>query len=177
MSRSKLSVELNTLRVTRSWGSHGVSAYGVYWERWVGSEDEEITFEALRKEQQINRDLISEDWSQMRNGDQRPIFHVKCSDSYIKLSLPPNAAAWGEKLSATPAEHCDISITMTGKTYHWCYACGWQIADSLAISETGRVTLKKFVPRCDSFLGSVLRDLGIAVIPLNGSCNRSCCWG
>ena len=179
MSRSKLSVELNKLRVTRSWGSHGVSAYGVGWERWTGSEDGETTWEELQKEQKENRENITQDWSEMRTGDQRPIFFVKVAMPCIKLSIPTGDAVWGEKLSATPAEHLDIEITITGtgRTYRWSAACGWQVADPLAISDTGRVTLKSFRPRCDSFLGSVLRDLGIAVTPLKESCDRSCCWG
>ena len=172
-----MSSELNKLRVTRSWGSHGVSAYGVYWERWTGSEDGEITFEELRKEQKENRDHISEDWSEMRTGDQRPIFFVKVTMPCIKLSLPTGDTCWGEKLSTSPAEAVDLTIETKGATYRWSYACGWQIADSLAMSETGRVTLKGFKPKCDSFLGRVLRDLGISVMPLNGTCHRSCCWG
>ena len=80
----------------------------------------------------------------------------------------------GEKMGVWPINSISIEVETEWSMYSYTYACGWQVADSLAISHTGRCSLKSFKPRCDSFLGRVLRDLGIKTEPLK-SCHRSCC--
>lgn len=64
------------IRVTRSWGSHGYSAYGVYWERWRESLDEEMSEEDfVNKAAEFAFDT-RQDKREMRDGDQRPVFHL-----------------------------------------------------------------------------------------------------
>lgn len=65
------------IRVTRSWGSHGYSNYGVYWERWRESLNEEMSEEDyIRAAAEFEFDT-RQDKREMRDGDQRPIFHLK----------------------------------------------------------------------------------------------------
>ena len=64
------------IRVTRSWGSHGYSAYGVYWERWRESLNEEMSEEDfVNKEAEFAFDCRV-DKREMRDGDQRPVFDL-----------------------------------------------------------------------------------------------------
>ena len=73
---TNINTNINTIRVTRSWGSHGVSAYGVYWERWRESSSEEMSeadFDKVSAEFTALKEL---DWKEMRTGDQRPIFSL-----------------------------------------------------------------------------------------------------
>ena len=81
----------------------------------------------------------------------------------------------GENLSTIPSGTVDIQIHTKTATYFWSYSCGWQVADFLSGSATGRVTAHGFKPRCDSFIGRVLQSLGIETVPLDGKCSRSCC--
>jgi len=71
------SAPASIVRVTRSWGSHGVSVYGEYWERWRGQASEDMLKSELIKAAAEFTALIHKDWSEMERGDQRPIFHVE----------------------------------------------------------------------------------------------------
>lgn len=64
------------VKVVRSWGSHGVSVYGVYWERWTGCEEDTMNEFDFKKEIELIKANITKDWSEMVAGDQRPIHHL-----------------------------------------------------------------------------------------------------
>lgn len=65
------------LRVTRSWGSHGYSVYGVYWERWTLSVDETMSeAEFVLAAASAASDILT-DQKEMRDGDQRSLIHLK----------------------------------------------------------------------------------------------------
>lgn len=65
------------IRVTRSWGSHGYSIYGVYYERWRESLEESMSEEDyIRTAADFEFD-IRQDKREMRDGDQRPLFSLK----------------------------------------------------------------------------------------------------
>jgi hypothetical protein len=66
----------NTIKTTLSWGSHGVSAYGVYWEKWRESTSEEMSEADFAKVSEEFTALKELDWAEMRTGDQRPIFSL-----------------------------------------------------------------------------------------------------
>jgi hypothetical protein len=68
---------VSTVSVTRSWGSHGYSVYGVYYESWRNSESVTMTEEAFKAESERIAFDILEDKRQMGDGDARPIFHLK----------------------------------------------------------------------------------------------------
>lgn len=67
---------IQSIRVSRSWGSHGYSVYGVYWKRWRDQSSEEMSEEDFIKESEKIAADILEDQQQMRSGDQRPIFSL-----------------------------------------------------------------------------------------------------
>ena len=64
------------IKVTRSWGSHGISVSGIYWERWTGSNTEVMTEFDFKKECSRIEQIIGKDWSEMVAGDQRPVYHL-----------------------------------------------------------------------------------------------------
>ena len=76
MTTTNININTKTIQVTRSWGSHGVSAYGVYWERWRESTSEEMSEADFAKESGEFTALKELDWTEMRTGDQRPIFSL-----------------------------------------------------------------------------------------------------
>ena len=66
-----------TINVRREHGSHGVSAMGVYWERWSSQSSSEVMTEAEFDKEVAEFAALKElDWSEMRTGDQRPIFSI-----------------------------------------------------------------------------------------------------
>ena len=67
----------SVVRVTRSWGSHGVSVYGVYWERWRGQASEDMLESELVKAAAEFVVLIDKDRSEMERGDSRPMFGLE----------------------------------------------------------------------------------------------------
>ena len=76
MTTTNTNINTKTIRVTRSWGAHGVSAYGVYWERWRESTSEEMSEAEFEKVSAEFTALKEIDWAEMRTGDQRPIFSL-----------------------------------------------------------------------------------------------------
>ena len=66
----------SVVKVTRSWGSHGVSVYGEYWESWRGQKSEDMLESVFIKEAAEFVLLIDKDCSEMERGDSRPIYHV-----------------------------------------------------------------------------------------------------
>ena len=69
------------IRVTRSWGSHGYSMYGVYYERWRESLSEEMSeADYIRQSAEFAFDA-RQDKREMRDNESRPIFHLKREDA------------------------------------------------------------------------------------------------
>ena len=71
------SAPVSIVRVTRSWGSHGVSVYGEYWTRWRGSASEEMDAKAFTKEAAELVAGIDKDCQEMVRGDQRAMFGLE----------------------------------------------------------------------------------------------------
>jgi hypothetical protein len=68
---------VSTVSVTRSWGSHGYSNSGVYWESWRNQLSETMTEEEFKAQSEKFAFDILEDKRQMGDSEQRPIFHLK----------------------------------------------------------------------------------------------------
>ena len=67
----------SVVKVTRFWGSHGVSVYGEYWTRWRGQASEEMPVSAFTKEAAEFVVLIDKDCQEMVRGDQRSMFGLE----------------------------------------------------------------------------------------------------